>query len=1267
MGNSSSQSPSWSSSRSSSSSKASQSTSTAGATSTAEANAWLVTTALKQAAKTGRPASSFITGSSAQAELASELKRGSYPTSFYSEATVTEEKPEVTQIYEKAPVPVAATQQQKNAEQNALLVAQRGSPAQATALSAKYGYGTDYQAQYNARVQQLQAERASTGSRYNLTREEYLAVTRPQHGERMVETSEGEVLPESEFRRRAVGGTPSGYRPVVNESGLGVGYEFVRYNEDTPVQVGVGEPVGYEVEGGRAGAGVSVRADKLEEYMEKPVVNPVTGEVTRSTQVVKPVYASYETITFGEYKSRVQSEATASGYIASFNVSGQDLNVLLEPVEFSTSEFTALPAQAQESVRTLRYLEGAAPEQAEVYAGVLSRKATGVFGSPTAFGFTGADFKADSSAAAAMGYISRNTPKLYTVYLPDLTGDWAKGSVFTTTSKEEAEGKYASFELAFANAETERFETQELARLNRVEPWVKGFREFVGVNPLTGFTGYDQTTNVKFINQDAGGVSGSLSVVLPTGKAKGLVYSAGESTVKGFQDFFMVAEGARFGSQQYREQFSSDGFTPYVFKYPDKLIGFVATSSLVLGPALLSGGAGAGTLAAPTNAVFKAGRAIRGSATASGLVGGGALGGALSFVQGKDVSQGVAEGAVLGGAYGYVGGRLAKSAAASQTRVELAGIDDFARVSFAETESVTVKGYDLTLRRGIVNAADDFDDVVRVREVATLGKSTQAGLTGDLDARTTFTGYGEKGTTFSSRSTVKLAGEYTTLTGKKIPVSEVGVAMESGVITPNNIVGAKPLFSGADVSDDLYSYYSVGRYGRLTAKGEVLGLTRGKSAGVIQDLFVDQAAYPNFYADRAIKFTVGDYADDFTLETIQSLRRVNSRAPYGARVRFTAATDSALYARELRPVLAQRTSYAYSGVSGSGYDVVRLSSDAGLGRVLDLPEPLVKRVSLSAENPDIVNLGPQVSYTAPRTGKPMKPLHESVGSASGTVTQQVAITKNAPLAVVTTKTARSLTRGLLETGLTRGLTQRFKGIAGGVASFAGAFQPAKTAEQSPRMAALEQDSMELTQTKARVTTRRALSYEEPSVKGAQRYRLDVRSVERGVETPVSRILSRTLSREQTKTMERNQSKAMERVQPYTIERAATRLQTKTRSITEQAFKITLQPVTTVFPKPQPIKPPRYGGWLPKKGFKLEYNSNKRYGTKRSGKGYSRVLAPYADWLSKTQTELETKRVATSPTEATSRKYWFQSYGQRVPTAQALTKAKRIKVFGGKRK
>ena len=53
----------------------------------------------------------------------------------------------------------------------------------------------------------------------------------------------------------------------------------------------------------------------------------------------------------------------------------------------------------------------------------------------------------------------------------------------------------------------------------------------------------------------------------------------------------------------------------------------------------------------------------------------------------------------------------------------------------------------------------------------------------------------------------------------------------------------------------------------------------------------------------------------------------------------------------------------------------------------------------------------------------------------------------------------------------------------------------------------------------------------------------------------------------------------------------------------------------------------------------------------------KIISPFADLFSKTKTESLTLKPARSPSERTSRRFWFASFGQRVPTAEMLSHKK----------
>jgi len=74
------------------------------------------------------------------------------------------------------------------------------------------------------------------------------------------------------------------------------------------------------------------------------------------------------------------------------------------------------------------------------------------------------------------------------------------------------------------------------------------------------------------------------------------------------------------------------------------------------------------------------------------------------------------------------------------------------------------------------------------------------------------------------------------------------------------------------------------------------------------------------------------------------------------------------------------------------------------------------------------------------------------------------------------------------------------------------------------------------------------------------------------------------------------------------------------------------------------------------GFLKRYEPKRKFKREKTG-GYARRLTPFADWASKTFTEARTGRPAKSPSIRVARGEWYKTFGQRVPTAEMLSRKK----------
>ena len=287
-----------------------------------------------------------------------------FTTSGGGSRTVQGAQPPKIETTTTTPKATTPTQQQQFSEYTAGLVSQAGSPGMATALSAKYGTGTDYLGQAQARSAARKAEIASTGSKYGLTRAEYLATTQTPGGLPEDVLLEGGQTAR-EWATEFVGSTPPGYKPIIErdkEGALTARYEFVQYKPGTPVRVpkATVKPSGYEVVGGKAGAGMSVGDEDLARALAgDPSYNPITGRVIEPKGTILPVFApeQYETVPFSEFLSRTREGALKQGYNAIVTASGQNIGVSYEPLEYRSEAFKGLSPEAQTTVKEARRIQ----------------------------------------------------------------------------------------------------------------------------------------------------------------------------------------------------------------------------------------------------------------------------------------------------------------------------------------------------------------------------------------------------------------------------------------------------------------------------------------------------------------------------------------------------------------------------------------------------------------------------------------------------------------------------------------------------------------------------------------------------------------------------------------------------------------------------------------------------------------------------------------------------------------------------------------------
>ena len=329
---------------------------------------------------TGDDGSSMSIGSSRVTSVAESALPGAF--SFGGgKKTPTPTPPEQSQkthVFQPVqPKQRTPTQQQKFAEYTAGLVSKAGSPAMATSLSGKYGLGTNYQAVQREKDESIQAMRKSTGDKYYLTREEYLAMTRSPGG------VSGDVLVDMGKERQSlrkwatsfVGQTPPGYKPVIKQDASGglIGeYQFVKYELGTPVVVGKGKPSGYTVVGGLAGEGKSVQTLKEAEKLAGAPSVSITGELLSEAGWITPVFAQTEVVTVRELIARSRREAREKGFRAEVHLKKGALSMSYVPLEYYSSEFKALSPEAKRVVKQARVIQSA--ESPRDYATLIGVK-----------------------------------------------------------------------------------------------------------------------------------------------------------------------------------------------------------------------------------------------------------------------------------------------------------------------------------------------------------------------------------------------------------------------------------------------------------------------------------------------------------------------------------------------------------------------------------------------------------------------------------------------------------------------------------------------------------------------------------------------------------------------------------------------------------------------------------------------------------------------------------------------------------------------------